>query len=132
MTFDVEKTIKYWSESSAYDLVTAKSLLEVKRFPHALFFGHLAIEKILKALVVRATKEHAPYTHSLTVLMKKTGIDVPVALIDHLAEYTEFNIDARYPDDKGEFYKKCTEDFTQKKFKELEEIYIWLTKKLQK
>lgn len=86
MTFDVNKTIKYWLESAAYDLETRKSLLEIKRFPYALFFGHLAIEKALKALVVKTTKEHAPYTHSLPLLAKKTGIEIPESIIDRLAD----------------------------------------------
>ena len=95
MTFDVNKTIKYWLESAAYDLETGKSLLEIKRFPYALFFGHLAIEKALKALVVKTTKEHAPYTHSLPLLAKKTGIEIPESIIDRLAEYMEFYFEAR-------------------------------------
>ncbi len=94
-----------------------------------MFFGHLAIEKILKALVVRATKEHAPYTHSLSLLIKKANIDTPEYILDQLAEYTGFNIEARYPDDKLEFYNKCTEDFTKNKLKEMEEVYKWLTQK---
>lgn len=96
VTFDVDKTVKYWIDSATYDLETAKSLLEAKRFPYALFFGHLALEKILKALVVRTTSEHAPYTHSLTLLAKKINIEIPESIIDQLAEYTEFNLETRY------------------------------------
>ena len=47
MTFDVNKTIKYWSDGAAYDLETGRSLLDSKKFPYALFFGHLALEKTL-------------------------------------------------------------------------------------
>jgi len=131
MTFDVAKTIKYWLESAAYDLETGKSLLEIKRFPYALFFGHLALEKALKALVAKTTKEHAPYTHSLPLLAKKTGIEIPESIIDRLAEYMEFYFEARYPDEKMDFYKKCTEEFAGKKFSELEDTYKWLIRKLE-
>ena len=62
MTFDVARTVKYWIDSAAYDLETGRSLLEAKRFPYALFFAHLALEKVLKALAVKATQTHAPYT----------------------------------------------------------------------
>lgn len=131
MTFDLEKTIRYWLDGSAYDLETGKSLLESKRFPYALFFGHLAIEKLLKAFVVKTTKEHAPYMHSLTFLISKAKIDVPDSIVDQLAEYTEFHLEARYPDEKKDFYKKCTEEFARKKFAEMEEVYKWLTQKLE-
>ena len=68
MVFDIDKTVQYWKEGAAYDLETGKSLLESRRFPYALFFGHLALEKILKPLLVKTTKDHAPFTHSLTFL----------------------------------------------------------------
>jgi len=131
MTFDVDNTVKYWAESAAYDLETGKSLLESKRFPYALFFGHLALEKILKALLVKAMKEHAPYTHSLTFLASKTGIKIPESILDRLAEYTEFHLESRYPDEKKDFYKKCSEEFTRNKFVEIEEVYQWLIQRLE-
>jgi HEPN domain-containing protein len=69
-------------DSAAYDLETGKGLLEIKRFPYALFFGHLALEKALKALVVKTTRAHAPYTHSLMLLAKMTNIEWPESIID--------------------------------------------------
>ena len=75
-TFNREKTIRYWLESAAYDLETGKSLLESKRFPYALFFGHLALEEALKALVVKESGEHAPYSHSLVILAKRGNIEL--------------------------------------------------------
>jgi HEPN domain-containing protein len=131
MTFDVDKTIKFWAEGAIYDLETGKSLLESKRYPYALFFGHLALEKILKAFAVKATAEHAPFTHSLTFLASKTGIDIPESILDKLAEYTEFHLESRYPDEKKDFYQKCTEEFACKKFAEIEEVYQWLIRRLE-
>ena len=131
MNFDITKTVKYWLESATYDLDTGGSLLESKRFPYALFFAHLALEKILKAIVVKSTKEHAPFTHSLTFLASKSKMDIPESIVDKLAEYTEFHIETRYPDEKKDFYKKCTEEFAYQKFGEMEEIYRWLIQKLE-
>lgn len=130
MPFNIDKTINYWLESAEYDFETGKSLLESKRFPYALFFAHLAIEKILKAIVVKNTKEHAPYTHSLVLLAKTTNINIKDQMLDQLAEYMEFHIEARYPDEKKDFYKKCSEEFTIDKIDEMYEVYQWLKKKL--
>jgi len=52
---DVDKTIKYWKDGAKYDLETGRDLLQIGRFPYALFFGHLSLEKLLKALYVRLT-----------------------------------------------------------------------------
>ena len=129
--FDVNKTVKYWLEGAAYDLDTGRSLLESKRFPYALFFGHLALEKLLKAIVVKTTKEHAPLTHSLPFLAGKSKIEIPESIVDRLAEYTEFHIEPRYPDEKKDFYKKCTEEFAHDKFKGMEDVYQWLIQRLE-
>ncbi|HKJ34030.1 MAG TPA: HEPN domain-containing protein [Balneolales bacterium] len=94
MSFNIDKTIHYWLESAEYDFETGKSLLESKKFPYALFFAHLAIEKILKAIVVKKTEEHAPHTHSLVLLAKSTNINIKDQMLDQLAEYMEFHIEA--------------------------------------
>lgn len=131
MTFDVARTVKYWIDSAAYDLETGKSLMDAKRFPYALFFAHLALEKILKALTVKATRTHAPYSHSLTLLASKTNLEVSESILDRLAEYTEFHLESRYPDEKKEFYAKCTEEFARTKFEEMVELYKWLIQRLE-
>ncbi len=127
---ELEKTVRYWSDGAAYDLETGEALLQAGKYPYALFFGHLALEKLLKALVVKGTGSHAPLTHSLPALASKSGIAVPEAMMDQLAEITEFHIESRYPDDRREFYALCTEAFARAKNREIRDIYSWLTQKL--
>jgi HEPN domain-containing protein len=129
-SIDIERTIEYWLEGAEYDLEAGRSLLKIGKFPYALFFGHLAIEKTLKALFVKNRKKHAPYTHSLPFLAEKAGLNLSEELMDKLAEFTEFNIEARYPGERKDFYAKCTKKFTNKKFLEIEEVYRWLRKML--
>jgi HEPN domain-containing protein len=131
LTFDINKTIEYWLESAEYDLETGRSLIESGRYPYALFFGHLTIEKTLKAIVVKSTKTHAPFSHSLILLAKHSNVDIPEDIFDKLAEYMEFHIESRYPDEKKNFYDKCTEEFARLKFSEMEETYRWLIQKLR-
>jgi HEPN domain-containing protein len=126
---DAEKTINYWLEGSAYDLATGTTLLRSKRYPYALFFGHLAIEKLLKGVVVKHTGKHAPYTHSLIMLAGQTGIDLPAEKLDILAEIMEFHTEARYPDIKMEFYQKCSREFAREKFAIVRKTYSWIRKK---
>ena len=37
-----------------------------------------------------------------------------------------YNLEARYPDEKLSFYKKCTLDFTSDKMQQIEEMREWL------
>lgn len=59
LKFDVEKTVLYWFESAEYDMGVAEAMYEKAKYPYALFMGHLALEKLLKALVVKTTRKHA-------------------------------------------------------------------------
>jgi HEPN domain-containing protein len=88
--FEIDKTVQYWLDGAAYDLETGRALLESKRYPYALFFAHLAVEKALKALVVKTTREHAPFTHSLPFLASKAQIEIPESIVDQLANIRSF------------------------------------------
>lgn len=130
MGFDTSKTISYWLNSAEYDLGVAESLLESGKYPYALFFGHLALEKILKALVVKETKQHAQFTHSLTKLANQLSFDIPKDVIAKFLKYEEFNIQSRYPDIQNKFYKTCTKKITEKNVAAIKEVFNWLKKKL--
>ena len=129
-TFDIDKTVSYWVESSKYDLRVAEAMFRAKKYPYALFMGHLALEKLLKGLVVKRTKAHAPFSHSLPYLAMSSGITIPEPIQIRLSEFMEFHIEARYPDASRAFYKKCTERYTGPKLKEIKGVFKWLRGKL--
>ncbi len=128
--FDIEKTVRYWHEGAEYDIGVAEAMYEKRKYPYALFMGHLALEKLLKALVVTATQQHAPYTHSLPLLAEKSGIKIPKRTMKRLARFMEFHFEAQYPDEQKKFYKKCTKEFATKKMNGIREVYSWLKRKL--
>jgi len=97
----------------------AEAMYEKGKYTYALFVGHLSLEKLLKALVVKTTQKHAPYTHSLPLLADKSGIQIPKKTIKSLARFMEFHFEARYPDEQQNFYKKCTKKFATKKLQEI-------------
>ncbi len=70
----MQKTIDYWIEESAEALQVMEHLFEKKDYSCALFFGHLAVEKMLKALYVSKAGEHVPQIHNLVRLAEKTGL----------------------------------------------------------
>lgn len=129
-SINTKKVIKYWLTTAGHNYETAKFLLKGKRCPECLFFCHLMIEKILKALVVQCTKTHAPPTHNLVDLAKLAKIDLSPKQVDDLTTITEFNITARYNDFKLTFHKRCTKAYTEKYFLISKELYLWLKKQL--
>jgi HEPN domain-containing protein len=128
---DKEEKINYWIKSAENDWRVAGHLFEKEDYPYALFFGHLTIEKLFKAFYVNKFDEPPPYTHRLTYLSEKTGIDISLERMEILEIITDFNLEARYPDEKFSFHKKCTKEFTETSLKKIEEIKAWLLQQIQ-
>jgi len=122
----VEKLVKYWIDLAKHDFKTMEGLFRLKRYPDALFYGHMVLEKILKAIVVKNKKKHPQPTHNLLVLLEEASISLTKAEKEFLAEVNKFNIRARYPDYKLSFYKIANLKYTRKR---LERIKL-LCKKL--
>lgn len=112
-----QESIKIWIDGYKDALDTAQKLFASKKFNHSLFFLHLALEKLFKAIYVSKKDEAPPYTHDLIILAEKCSIDISKDQKTQLAEISEFNVSARYEDYKYRMYKKATEEYTTEWFK---------------
>lgn len=95
---DIGRQTEHWCTSSIEDWEVASELHAAGKIRHGLFFAHLAVEKLLKAHVCRATHDLAPPTHNLVRLAVLTALPFSSEQIDLLAEVNSFNIAGRYPD----------------------------------
>jgi HEPN domain-containing protein len=121
----------YWITSAENDWIVAGHLLEKGDFTYSLFFGHLTLEKLLKAYFVVVKDETPPLTHRLVYLAEKSELDLNDQQMELLEIVTDFNLEARYPDEKFSFYKRCTKEFTVNYLNRIEEIKKWLLQKIQ-
>ena len=64
----MEETLE-WISQSEYDVGTAQAMLDSGRYIYAVFMCHLAVEKSLKAMVVKRTGDAPPRTHNLVNLL---------------------------------------------------------------
>lgn len=120
--------MKYWLKSSDEDYNVMKFLYKGKKNSYSLFFGHLVIEKLLKALYAKNNLKN-PYTiksHNLLALAEKCNLELTDEQIGKLQIITQFNISARYDDYKESFNRKCTDEYTTNQIKNIEEVRIWL------
>lgn len=108
---EIEQQIKFWKQSAKESLKTADDLFKTKHYDACLFFCHLAIEKIVKAKIVKEEKE-IPYIHNLIRLVSHAGLKIDDTTKQNLLEITAFNVEARYDDIKRSFYKKATKNYT--------------------
>jgi len=116
----------YWLEEAKNDLKVTGDLFEKEDYSYSLFFGHLALEKLLKAYYVRQLKKHAPMIHNLERLAQSAGLELSQEQRESLIKISTFNIEARYPDIKQSFRRLCTRDFTEKEITEIRGFYQWL------
>lgn len=126
-----KKSVQYWLESAEDDWRVASHLFEKGDYPYALFFGHLTIEKVLKAIYVDRMDDIPPYTHRLVYIAEKIPLHLTEEQLELIETITDFNMEARYPDEKFSFKKKCTKDFAERYLKKIEEIKKWLLKQMQ-
>ena len=123
---DVETIKQYWIAEGEEALTVASHLFEKGDYSYALFFGHLAIEKLLKGLFVDRQHEHAPRLHSLPRLARLAGLNLDKARQDTLIVISAFNIEARYPDLKRSFRERCTEEYAREQLEKVKEMFEWL------
>ncbi len=124
--FDSARIASYWITESSEALDVATHLVEKEDFSYALFFGHLAVEKLLKAIFVSRHKKHPPPIHNLVRLANLCEVRLDEKRRSQLVIITSFNLEARYPDVTREFRKRCTRQFTVEKMDEVMEVMKWL------
>ena len=124
-----KKLIDYWQFTLTDNYKTMESLYKSKRYSACLFFGHLVLEKALKVMVTIKTKDHPPRIHNLLRLAELAKLDLTEKEIDLLADVNEFNLEARYPEVKYEFYKRCNKSFTDPYYQSIKKLYRELCQK---
>lgn len=107
---NTEQQVKFWEQSARESLKIADDLFKTKHYDTCLFFCHLAIEKIIKAKIIKEEKD-VPYIHNLVRLASHAGLEIDNSTEKSLLEINAFNIEARYDDIKKSFYKKATKSY---------------------
>ena len=124
--FDSEKLANYWLTTAVDDLDSCKELLKSRKYHHALYFGQMYLEKLFKAVTVSTQHKHALPIHNLVELSKRASIEIAEEEKDLLEEISTFNMEARYDNDKFDFYKKTTKEYADIWMKHIERIGLWL------
>ena len=122
----------YWFEGAAYDLQTAKAMLETKRYLYVGFMCHQTIEKALKGVFVsRHPDAELPYIHKLVRLSNLAGIteDMDEAQLSLLDTLNPLNIEARYPLHRSMLFASLTPERCRELIAETEAMLQWLSLK---
>ena len=127
----MNKAIANWIKSSEYDIKTAEALYKSKRFVYVIFMCHLAVEKVLKAIVAYKTKKTPPKTHDLFYLAKLASLDVPETYMPALAHLNEASVPTRYPEDIVKLAKAYNKGAAYRYLKETKGLLKWLKNRIR-
>lgn len=128
---DKNEIIEYWVKLSKEDYSAMINLLKSGNYPWSLFIGHLVVEKLLKAYYVKNCDINPSHTHNLMQIAEKAELRLTEKQKDFLDLLNTFNILARYPDYKLDFYKRCTRKYATKQINEIEKLRLWLLKQIE-
>ena len=129
-----EKLIKHWEEDSDKNFNEMLTMFDSKHYPWALFVGHLSLEKLLKAIYAERNPKQpeAPRIHNLVALAEKCNLELDDEKAYLLGVIYTFCMEARYPDIKQDFYKRCTKEYAEMHVKNIKELRSWLKTELIK
>jgi len=124
---DIEKQVTYWRESSFRAFRSVPVLQQEGFWSEALFWSHLAVENLLKAHVVKATRDTPPYIHKLLRLGELAEIDLSADQLQLCEELSKYQRLARYPD---EAIQEPDAELARSLVHRAKEFHAWLLKRL--
>jgi HEPN domain-containing protein len=116
MTLTQKGQVDYWMKLSNNSLLDMRAALRSGRRVNALFCGHLALEKMLKALcAARNVPTSEIWGHNLFKLANMIGLWDTLSSEQQveLTTITTFNIEARYENQKMQFSRICTKTYAK-------------------
>jgi len=118
-----EQHIDYWLNTAQYDWSGAEEAFNAKRYMHCLFWAHLVLEKLAKALWVKHHQENIPpKVHNVLWLLVESNIDLGEEMTTFINEFNKFQLSGRYPDYTNNIFMMCTKEFTSEQLEKVKEV----------
>jgi len=127
-----DEQVQYWLDIANYDLDTAEAMHQTGRWLYVAFMCHQVIEKTLKAYWCATQPTDPPYTHSHQRLATGCGLYdlMNDDQRDFLDAITNYNIEARYPEDKEELARTLTPQTCRHIIDETKQMQQWIEEHL--
>jgi len=116
-----------WAAQSLYDIETAKAMLDAGRYLYVLFCCQQAVEKMLKALIAKRTRELPPRLHNLMRLAEVASLTIPEDTAHLFRRLTDFYIASRYPEELEAATWNVDASQVQQTYVATEEVLRWLS-----
>jgi HEPN domain-containing protein len=128
----MNKVVKNWAATANYDLQTAGAMYEAGRYLYVVFMCHLAIEKMLKAILAQKFPDAVPpKIHNLIHLAQKTEIVLPENLKDFFQRIDNVSVATRYPEDLRTLSREFNQDTAKRILTDTKRMIKWLKQNLK-
>jgi len=124
--------IDFWLMQADDDWKAVSTLYKGRNYLQSLFFAHLVIEKICKALWIKYNEGQVPpKTHNLIHLISTTPIELHDDKSEFMLNLNRFQLEGRYPGYWTKLHSICNESFTKSMIDETNKLRLWLLEKAQ-
>jgi len=123
----MNKRVQSWINGAEEALTIAEQQLDSGRHLWAIFFCHLAIEKMLKAAVIDKTGQLAPKTHNLRYLVGLAGLRADGPHFEFISVLNDVSVPTRYPEDLGQSLTDYSQEVAESYLKKAREAVNWIS-----
>ena len=127
----MEDDIAYWMQLARLDLASAQKSFQGDSYLHCLFGCQQALEKLLKALVVKVTNQSPPRLHNLIRLASLACLRIESEHEILLSRLSLEYIELRYPEELTTVDEMNRRDVAEEHLRQTEELFQWLEAQLK-
>lgn len=125
----MEDDFSLWLNKARESLSDAVSSMESHRYGLTAFCCQQALEKLLKAAVVKLKLQRPRKIHDLLPLVKDTGLELPTGYTEDIAKISKFYFLVRYPDINRKFF--ATPEIAHNALEKTKELFLWIENRLK-
>ena len=108
-----EQYVDYWIDTANNDWLTVEAMFAADRYLHCLFWAHLVLEKLAKAIWVKNHEDNIPpKVHNIVWLLEESQVEINSEDKIFLEVFNRFQLSTRYPDYLRRIDKICTKNLT--------------------
>jgi len=122
----MDADLQYWLRIAEPDVTSAEALHRAGQELHACFFLQQAVEKTLKALLVRETHSVPPRIHNLQKLAGLCGLDLTSDQTELLEDLNGLYLESRYPETRDAAELEAAADQAERLIGDAKEFIKWL------
>lgn len=122
----MKKITTNWVDTSNYDIQSAERMHQAGRYIYVIFFCHLAVEKLVKAVVAEQQDSLPPRIHNLITLAKLGNVEPPLEFKLFLSKLNNASVVTRYPEDLNKLKSVYTKAVSAKYLSETKGFLKWL------